>query len=92
MKTLKTYENFINENVSGKKIFLIAVDVKDEGRHIEDHYFRKIIASNEEEAKQITYEEIAKEYDMDFEEFEDLISFVSEINTTEPIQQFGSGY
>jgi len=92
MKNVKTYENFLNENVSGKKIFLIAVDVKDQSRNIEDHYFRKIIASDEEEAKQMMYDEITKEYDMDFEDFEDMMAFISEINTTDTIEKFGSGY
>jgi hypothetical protein len=74
------------------KIFLIAVDIKDEGRHIEDHAFRKVISESEEEAKQIVFDEFSEDYDFDFEEFENCISFCEEINTTTLNQKFGCGY
>jgi hypothetical protein len=75
-----------------KKIFLIAVDVKDESRHIEDHAFRKILAESEEEAKQIVFDELSEAYGFDFDDFDDLIVFCDEIDTTTPNQQFGCGY
>jgi hypothetical protein len=75
------------------KIFLIAVDVKDESRHIEDFVYRKVIAKDEEEAKQIVFEEIQDDYDFDeFEEFEGHIYFCDEIDTTTKSQSFGCGY
>ncbi len=74
------------------KIFLIAVDIKDESRHIEDHAFRKVISESEEEAKQIVFDELSEDYEFDFEEFENSISFCDEIDTTTPNQQFGCGY
>jgi hypothetical protein len=75
-----------------QKIFLIAVDVKDEGRHIEDHAFRKVLAENEEEAKRIVFDELSEDYGFEFEEFEDAIAFCDEIDTTAPSQSFGCGY
>ncbi len=76
------------------KIFLIAVDVREESQNIEDYAFRKVIAESEEEAKQIVFDELSKEcLDLgDFDDFEDLIGFCDEIDTTTPIQQFGCGY
>jgi hypothetical protein len=75
------------------KIFLIAVDLKDEGRHIEDHAFRKVMAKNEKAAKKLVFKELQDEYDFEeFEDFENAISFCSEIDLTSPTQTFGCGY
>ena len=75
------------------KIFLIAVDIKDESRHIGDFAFRKVIAKDAEEAKQIVFEELQDDYEFDdYEEFEDLIDFCDEIDTTTKSQSFGCGY
>jgi hypothetical protein len=71
------------------KIFLIAVNVKEDSQHIEDHAIRKVIAESEEEAKQIVFKELSK---WNFEDFEDCISFCEEIDTTTPSQQLGGGY
>jgi hypothetical protein len=75
-----------------QKIFLIAVDVKDEGRHIEDHAFRKVLAESEEEAKRIVFEELTDYSYEDYDEFEDAIAFCDEICSTTPLQSFGCGY
>jgi hypothetical protein len=75
------------------KIFLIAVNVKEDSQHIEDHAFRKVITESEEEAKQIVFEELSEDWNFeDFEDFEYRISFCEEIDTTTPVQQFGDGY
>ncbi len=75
------------------KIFLIAVDVKEEANHIEDFAYRKVIAKDAETAKKIVFNELQDEYDFeDFEDFEDLIYFCDEIDTTTRSQSFGCGY
>jgi hypothetical protein len=75
------------------KIFLIAVDVKEEAQHIEDFAYRKAIAKNEDEAKQIVFQELKENYEFeDYEDFENLIYFCSEVDTTTQSQSFGFGY
>jgi hypothetical protein len=73
-----------------KKIFLIAVDVKQEGGYVEDCEFRKVLADDKAEAKQIVFKELSAGWDFeDFEEFDEFIMFCNEINTTTPNQSFG---
>ena len=75
------------------KIFLIAVDVKDECQHIEDFAFRKVIAKDAETAKKIFFKELQDEFDFEeFEDFEDHIYFCDEIDATKKSQSFGCGY
>jgi hypothetical protein len=72
-----------------KKIFLIAVDVKEEGGYVEDCEFRKVLADDKAEAKQTVFKELSAEWEFeDFENFDDRIIFCKEIDTTTPYQSF----
>ena len=72
-----------------KKIFLIAVDLREFNQDIDDFGYRKIIAVDDQEAKQISFTEFSKDYEFEsFEYFKSLIHWCDEIDLTSESEVF----